>query len=68
MILNILFKIVTIKDHAKYFDYINFKIFVIEIYIIKKLLQFSHAQKKHITQHHMLRRYAYIYMFWNIVC
>ncbi len=68
MILNILFRIVTIKDQTKYLHYTNFKLLVIEIPIIKKILQFSHAQKKHIKQHHMLRSYAYIYMFWNIAC
>jgi hypothetical protein len=48
-ILNILFRIVTIKDHTKHLHYTNFKFLVIEIPIIKKLLQFPHAQKSYIT-------------------
>jgi len=67
-ILNILFRIITIKDRTKHLHYTNFKFLVIEIPIIKKLLQFPHAQKSHVTQHHMLKSYAYIYMFWNLVC
>jgi len=62
------FRIVTRKVHTKDLHYTNFKLLIIEIPIIKKILQFSNAQKKHFTQRHMLRSYAYIYMFWNIVC
>ncbi len=68
MVLNIQFKIVTIKDHAEHLHYTNFKFFDIESPILKKLLQFSYAQKKHIAQHHMLRSYVYSYVFWKIFC